>query len=399
MPDGAEGGKTLTVADGKMTEDDSDNDESALESSSDDSKEGLVSLDDIFEEASSVKDKAVNDDLAVKVDKNAATQTDDDEEEVETTEETDKDKIIKAGDETEAIKDKEKLQGESEEDKALRLKRDYSAFKPEDQEFLKKLPNNVFNHVVKAVKARYAVEARLAETQKEIAEFKKNPNRIPDNWYENDRAFELTPEYSKIEQQYSIAEQAAGHWRDQLIAIKNNQPWSGLTYNAQGQLATTGPFQPSPNAEVTVHQNMLQATNSMSQLEASANQLSNQFKQQHAAIAAYYDGPETTAYFQKLHKDLQPVDEECEIFTNVIHPSHKNHPVAKLGAKMFSVLLRQGRMIKALREAANKGKLIQQDGKAAGPSSKKTKVAANGKAGASNEKEVDLDEFDKEMME
>ncbi len=389
MPDGGLEGKIVNASDGSLAvSDGSDNSPDALEAAEDDK---ATSLDDVFGEVVG-ETPSPDGDLAVKVDKGAVPQVDDEGEEETTI--VPKTPAVKPT----TAKPTETIEGESEADKQARLARDYSGYKPEDAELLKKLPNGVYAHVTKQMKLRYALEKELGLVRGEMVEFKKNPNRVPDNWYEHERAVELTPEYQELAGQYDHAEQHAKHWHTALIAIKNKQNFWGLNWNpVTKQYETTGPHAPSPENEVAVTQQLHQSQSSLAALNAKADELAKNFKQQHSTITSYYESPETTAMFNRLRPELKPVDDEVKLFTDVVHSSHRGHPLAKLGGQMFSVLLRQARHIKKLEGEKTTANLNKKDQTRSGPSNKTGTGGGGTSASKSNSKEIDFDDVMEEM--
>jgi len=273
------------------------------------------------------------------------------------------------------LKDKDK-EGENKavEDKGKdKSGRDYSGLSESDIEFLKKQPNNVYNVVLPIARAKAAAETKLAEQEAVIQQLKADPNRLPENWYEHERAIEMTPEWSALNEQYSRHETEATHWQRQMARIQSGSlVWQPLQYSKERGYYP-GPEQAVPediDKRVALLSEMETAktkmTTGMAYLQQKADTLTTEFKKNYQQINTYYDEP-IKKYFGGMPKELAPQEAHEKQLVDLVHPAHRNHPLVKLAGKLFSVALNQGEAIRKLRGEASTKNLIQQDRQAAGP--------------------------------
>lgn len=119
--------------------------------------------------------------------------------------------------------DPSKLTQEQEKTKG---KRDYSKFKPEHQEYLKKLPNHLFAQASENLVKLYQTEQELSQVKEKLS--KVEQGKLPDNYYEHPAAFQLSPEYNNLTQELSYDDFELRHWESQLLNIEQGKAWMNL---------------------------------------------------------------------------------------------------------------------------------------------------------------------------
>lgn len=293
----------------------------------------------------------------------------------------------------------------SEESKESKAERNYNGLDEKTASYLKKLPNGIYNHVRPLVDARISAEKELSETKTALETLKKDPNRIPDSWYDHNDAYTLSPEYLKLTENYSKATQEASHWKQQLINIEtalanpeeiDKIPW----YDTKGTA-----YKASIAAKQEATEQYMRALQSQQSLQNQSSVIQRDWNQKLGEAKNHYK--QYDQFFDNLIPELRPSKDDFKTFMDALHPFDRNSRTADLGAKMFSTILQQGKYInkllktnKSLRAASANGGTINNnssnDAKAAGPKSKGVqKVAAGGKGG--NKNLIDAETFMEEM--
>lgn len=276
--------------------------------------------------------------------------------------------------------------------RVVKEKRDYTGFDKEDVEILKKLPNIAFKHTVPALKKFYAERERAKGYEQELITLKKDPSRLPETWYTHEQAYTLSPSYQKVAVNLSRAEYEMNFWEQQLIKVKSAQPWNNLTY-ANGQYGQGDDIDPSPEAEFKLQRAYNQAAQFVNKFQREIEGLQKQFTDEYKQVDTWYD--KSQELFNQLLPELKPLAEGEKLFLDITHPAHRNLSVTKVAAKMFSVIINQGKLIKKLQE----GKVINDSKKSddvlAGP---KNRTRMSGGSGKINPKaEIDFSKIEDEM--
>lgn len=116
---------------------------------------------------------------------------------------------------------------------ALPAQRDVTVLPAEYQELGKKMSNEAFTEFTKLVKERSSLNEALAEAKK---------GALPDNYFEHEQAYVLTPEFAKASDAVTVAEQVLNHWAAQQDALAGGaDSYTPLVTGANGQLALGAP--------------------------------------------------------------------------------------------------------------------------------------------------------------
>jgi len=91
-------------------------------------------------------------------------------------------------------------------------KRDYSMFRAEDLEFVKKSNNEAYDFLKVTLPKYYEAEKKAKTLES------KAP---PESWYQHKEAYVLSEDYQEAQNDYRYAAFEEGHWKKQLEAIKN----------------------------------------------------------------------------------------------------------------------------------------------------------------------------------
>lgn len=263
-------------------------------------------------------------------------------------------------------------------------KRDYTGLSKEDTEYLKKLPNHIFKVAAPIAKERYKLQQEVTGL-KDTIEKNKDPNRIPENWYEHERAIELTPQYQQLSNKYERYHIEGNHWQQQIIRINQGLPWKDLNYTKErGYFPSEEKAVPeTPEGKAALLGQLenakTQAFTESAALQSEAKELSKKFRSEHDGINSHYDKA-IEEFLSPLPEELKPKKEHEQQFYDFVHPAHKSSSLTKVAAGLFSLCLNQGNVIKGLLADKGKEKKIIEDKKAAGPSNRSS-LTSNGRNG------------------
>jgi len=236
-------------------------------------------------------------------------------------------------------------------------KRDYSQFTdPEMENIARALPNELFAKFSElAPKWKEAVEEN--KTLREIA------NKVPSFHYEHPEGYVLSSEWPQVTQAFNALSHETSHWEQQLLAIKQGEPWQDfLGYDNKGQavyktVAAPENGQIDYRAELHVSKAMNSASARLQQTQASAQNLITGYGQRVSSAKEE---------MRQLEKKLFPTmdkakfagedKESFDLAGQLIPPEFAKHPVADI-AKLTYVLLqrvaRKGRTWKTELDRAN----------------------------------------------
>lgn len=146
---------------------------------------------------------------------------------------SDKDKQQKPEDKTDDQEDLNKPQPqEQKQQKQTPESRDFTGLDSSLHPHFKRMSNEAFNTLKPYV---IELQGKLAEKDKEIADIKKG--KIPDNYYEHERGFTLTPEYENAAMYAHEAALIHQHWEQQLNAVREGaKEYVTLARDAKGNL-------------------------------------------------------------------------------------------------------------------------------------------------------------------
>src|SRR3990167_119165 len=275
-----------------------------------------------------------------------------------------------------------------EDDAQVSNRRNYGEFRDTDVPYLKKLPNGIFNHVAPLFKKIYEQESKVKAYEDAKAGI------IPESWYDSEDAYTLSPEYRKVVQGYQSAAFEISHWEQQLMKIEAGQPWQNISLDEKGQYRLSEPLEATPQIKMMMQKQLNKVLRQQDKYQAKAEEIQERHKTKHAEVNSYYDKA-SQQHFEQLLSELKPKDEHVKIFMDNVHPAHKDTGIAKLAAKMFSVIVNQGQMIKGLQTKQTSTNRVAADVRRAGPSAKLVASSA-ASAAKNNNKIIDLDELEQE---
>jgi hypothetical protein len=184
-------------------------------------------------------------------------------------------------------------------------KRDYSQLPPEIAAIAKKLPNAVYEHLIKTHKQ---FEDDIAAERAKIVDLTKERDAASVKaTFDHPEAFQMDPEYRTVVRNYGHVETELNHYTDQLASIEQGEAWTIITgYDAAGQpqyrevpAPADGRVDYKAKARLAAAMNELNGQRQV--LRQQAAQIQERYKNAAAEVQQHY-----TSARQRLFKDLDP---------------------------------------------------------------------------------------------
>lgn len=292
------------------------------------------------------------------------------------------------------VEDKSKLPDDKED------KRVYDDIPESLRPVFKKLHNEPFNTFKPIIKENAELKAKLQESEAKYTEVKKGA--LPDNYYEHQRGYILSPEFESAANTAIRAEQVANHWKGQLEAIRKGEPtYQEVIINPRtGELSLSKPINVDKQAETEVASYVDFSQQQLMEKQFAVRSISERHASTHQEAVSQVLGFEKTAfkvYDGENAKLWEPVIKDT--IAKTFPPAFRNNPLATGYAKALITIGKLGEQIKTLKEGApavtktDDGKVISaEDKKKAGPSASDMANAGAG-GGAKDDDEVTMDDF------
>lgn len=247
--------------------------------------------------------------------------------------------------------------------------RDYTGL---DEEVIKVLKGTNNHHYAKIrplldkyiAKAREAVDfkVKVAEYEKALTE-----RGTPPSWFDHPEAYTLTPEYQELSGRYDKINFESQHIKEQLLALKNGQEIRMIRgYDKAGNPVYTAPMKPTNEDEINLTSLLHQYSAADAEMRTKVGGLQATFKQQHTMATQQIDQG-LRQHIDKLIPELKPTKEEEQALIGVIPAAFRDHPaITKLAAPMYSIILRQARMLAKMIEEKNTAARVKNDATEAG---------------------------------
>lgn len=291
-------------------------------------------------------------------------------------------------------------------EKAGKEVRDYSGFKPEHTEYLKKLPNHLFNKAKEEFQKIYQIEAENKELKTKLEQ--SASGKLPQNYYEHPRAFELSEDFQNLTQAQTYINFEESHWMAQLNRIQRGQAWENLTgYDKNGNPITqTIPAvkveegqQPIIDIETAerIRQHISKLGIEKRDTQTQIGVLKARHQETFTKSKAGIDG--LTEKFFKPFKDEAAlpavVKADLELAKKAFEteaPAFKDNPLTKLILYSYATMKAQARQIIKLAELANRKADGQAQALKAGPG--KAEFQGRGNGASSGDKILSAADFD-----
>lgn len=209
--------------------------------------------------------------------------------------------------------------------------RDYTGFDEKETEVLKKMSNESFNYIRPALLERKNLAATLAAKDKEIADLKVGKTILPDNYFEHPKAYVLTPEYNAAASNLNIANFALTHWQQQLVNIRQGQPWKDIELK-DGRPVYGVEQKADAQAEAKVLHYINYASNQLSRVQNDVQQIEQSWDARHKQASGVFKEAEKQHFsdFENADHPYMPV---VKNILNSIPVEFKSNPMTTLLAK------------------------------------------------------------------
>ena len=237
--------------------------------------------------------------------------------------------------------------------------RDYSIFNQADVPALKQMSNKAFD-----------VHKKLFLELKELkAKPPENKTGLPDSYYENPRAFMLSPEYDKLVTNVTFADQVATHWKKQEINIRKTGKFEDMTQDAQGNIVIHEPKDATVDDEIRVNKYADWSRDQHNKLQSQLEDTTKNFKKRHEDDVGVIQKAEAQ-YFPDYDKTDHPTQPLQKAIIEALPASFRSNPVTKLLAKTGAANALYINRIKTLEAELAKLKGIKTDSNGAPPTRK-----------------------------
>jgi len=215
--------------------------------------------------------------------------------------------------------------------------RDYSGLSETEIPLFKKMGNAAFAYVKPLVMEQKQLKETNTQLQKQVEDLKVGKVYYPDSIYEHDRAYLLTPEFDRINNDKLTAEAVLSHWQHQAVLIRKGKDWQDIEDDGKGNMRLLPPKPATDDDETEVNNNIAFAQRQLVKTEKVFDDFTTGFKGRHSsdvktlkdAEAQYfpdYDKPDhITATVQKETMEGLP-------------PSFRKSPLAPLVCKLVGAV-------------------------------------------------------------
>ena len=233
-----------------------------------------------------------------------------------------------------------------EEPQAKTEARNYEEFDESERPLLKQMSNAAFEKYAKNRKELNEVKEQLEKLQGT-----ENP-KVPENFHEHPDAYTLSPEYREAANNYGKAQTEYNHWKQQLINIRNGEPWRGIKgYDANGQMVVSDQtYKATQSSEIDIESALQEAKNFMNQFGQQASHIQDNYSQIYNN-ANNMLSEEQKKYFdwesdaEKLKNEVDTPDgKKATIgdlkkgFFDAMPGNFQKHPVTNLASNLYVTL-------------------------------------------------------------
>jgi hypothetical protein len=225
--------------------------------------------------------------------------------------------------------------------------RNYDDFDESERPLLKQMSNAAFEKYAKNKRELIEAKSQIEELSKQSPEVKKL-----ENLHEHPEAYTLSDEYKEAASNYGKAETEFKHWKQQLINVRNGEPWQSIEgYNDKGQIVVgKQQYQANPSSEIDIESALQEAKNFMTQFGQQASQIQHNYSSDYAnANNMLVD--EQKKYFEwegddkKLNIPVETVEGKSKTiqdikksFSDSMPKNFKKHPITNLASNLYVTL-------------------------------------------------------------
>tara|TARA_R110000822_G_scaffold149358_1_gene288441 strand:- start:13 stop:1164 length:1152 start_codon:yes stop_codon:yes gene_type:complete len=205
--------------------------------------------------------------------------------------------------------------------------RNYEEFDEAERPLLKQMSNAAFEKYSKNRNEMVEAKQQLEELRS-----KSSDTKLPENFHEHPEAYTLSPEYREAAGNYTKAQTEYAHWKEQLINVRNGEPWQGIDgYDADGKLvAGKQPFKATQSSEIDIESALQEAKNFMNQFGQQATHIQDNYSK------IYSQADDMLSSEQKKHFEWEENAEKLQ--TSVDTPNGKPATIGDLKKGFFDAM-------------------------------------------------------------
>ncbi len=237
--------------------------------------------------------------------------------------------------------------------------RDYSEFAPEEVAVLKEMSNPAFEFTQKSLR-----ELKALRTQQK-----------PDGYLQHPQGYMLSPEYNAEMQKAQSAEFEAGHWKAQLLNVRQGKPWTPLMgYDNSGKPVYGNQVKPTDEAEIDITNVMNYAMQVAGESKGRISALQQGFKQrvdsdmqniqqERAKRFAWVADPKQLEEKVDVGNGIGevPIKQLIGDFRGLFGAHHQSNPLLDVAADLFVALQIYGQRLRAAESETRVEKKLKED--------------------------------------
>lgn len=213
--------------------------------------------------------------------------------------------------------------------------RDYSMFRPEHAEILKKAPNHVFEFAKTVLPKVYEEANKAKEYEAKLKQVETKA--LPESYFQHPEAYLLSEDFKEANRDLQLASFEAAHWKRQRAAVLNGakeyQHLKGYKKNGEPVFESVEiPEDKVAEIQAELGDAVQLASQTQSNVAAQVNQLRNNYAKTIETVVTEMKQAEDKYY--PMYKE--PNDEQKKIIsevTELIPPHFRNNPLASYVAK------------------------------------------------------------------
>lgn len=243
--------------------------------------------------------------------------------------------------------------------------RDYSGLTAEEIPLFKKMGDVAFA----TLKPQYLEYKNLKVEHEKLKKQYEEGSKA--SFYDNEEAYQLTPEYKGLSANVNQLSAEIDHWQKQLASVRANEPWTPLVLDSKGNVVIGAPQEASPQAEATIVNQLMQGHSLKTSVADKLQQLQSNFSSQHKGFVSKISEVEAKIFEGADPKALeQAMQTKLPLFPPYLH----NQPMVRTIAKLLAVNEGLIVMLNDAKAASNTNRLKANTVRAAGPNGGQVQV-------------------------
>ena len=225
--------------------------------------------------------------------------------------------------------------------------RNYEDFDEAERPLLKQMSNAAFEKYSKN-------RSEMVEAKQQLEELRtKAPDAgLPENFHEHPEAYTLSPEYREAANNYGKAQTEYAHWKQQLINVRNGEPWQAIDgYNGEGKLvAGKQAFKATQSSEIDIESALQEAKNFMNQFGQQATHIQDNYSKIYSQADNMLSSEQKKHFVweentEKLKTTVETLNGKSSTigdlkqgFFDAMPGNFQKHPVTNLASNLYVTL-------------------------------------------------------------